>query len=174
MRRESLKGLEFRNFAEIPEFDEKLTEFLNGLDEELKTWRDYVEKNGKRGIPHGITGYACLDCEKIVGISYFHVPKKLRIRYFINLLLARASPKEAAIGSVVKTEYQRRGIFGHLFDLRNELMRETGYGRVRYVTDFNNIAMLKWGEKKKHRIVKKTDKEIYFVYNLADDERARG
>jgi len=165
MGRGSLRGLRFESFLEIPDFDGKLTEFLNSLDDELNTWRDYVEKNGKRSIPHIIAGYACLDGEKIIGISYFFVPKKLRIQYFINSLLARAPQKAAEAGFVVKKEYQRRGIAVHLLDLKNDIARKMGYKHIIYSSDSNNIAVLKLAEKRGDSIVKTTDKKIYFAYN---------
>lgn len=167
MRRESLKGLEFKNVTEISDFCEKLAEFLNDLDEELETWRDYVEKNGKRSIPHRITGYACLDREKIVGIYYFSLSKKFSVRYSIQRLFL---PREAQIGILVKKEYQRRGIATHLRELTRDLLRELGYKREVSSVDSDNIAGLKYANKGGSRIEKRDDEEIHFVYNLIDDD----
>lgn len=168
--RESLKGLEFRNFDEIPDFEEKLSEFLNRLDEELKHWRDYVEKGGKRSIPHPISGYACLDDDKIGAISYYILPKMFSKRYFIDLLF---HPKGVETGVVTKKEYQRRGIAKHLRDLLIDIMRKKGIKRCWIRTDSNNIAMLKWVEKRGDKIVKRTNKQIYFASNLDDDDRVK-
>jgi len=168
MEHKSLKGLEFKDFSEILDFDKKLSKFLDSLDEELQTWRDHTEKNGKRRIPHAIDGYACLDDENIVGIGYFFRTKKDKVRYFINLLFG-CSFKEAEWGGVVKKEYQRRGISTHLFDLCVKKMKKLGYARVKWYADSNNIRALKWSENMAHRIVKRADKKFYFVYNLIDN-----
>jgi RimJ/RimL family protein N-acetyltransferase len=167
MKGESLKGLKFRSFQEIPDFNKKLTAFLNSLDEELETWRDYIEKRGKRSIPHRITGYACLDGEKIIAIYYFFVPKKLQIRNFINLLFV-GTLKMAEAGSVVKREYQGCGIGIKLFNLTVNLAREMGYKRLIYVIDCNNIAALKLAEKQGCRILRITNKKKYFIADLDD------
>lgn len=167
---EGLSGLEFRNFEEIPDFDKKLTEFLNGLDEELKTWRDFAEKNGKRSIPHGITaGYACLDGDKIVGIYYLFPlrphAKKYSFMYFPSFLFPQ---EEIESASVVKKEYQRRGIFKHSRNLVLDLAREMGYKGYIYSVDTSNIwsGAMKRGD----RIINRTDKKIYFVSNLVEGD----
>jgi ribosomal protein S18 acetylase RimI-like enzyme len=170
MMRDSLKGLECKNIKEILYFDEKLSEFLNSLDEELKTWHDYVEKNGKRNIPYPIAGFACLDGEKIVGLQYFSDPKKFSVRYFIDLLF---HSKEVGEGVVVKKEYHRRGIGQHLWNSCRDLLLKMGYERIYHKTDPENIAIIKWNEKIGSKIVRKKKDRIHYVINLTDDDNVR-
>jgi hypothetical protein len=91
--RESLRSLEFKDF------EEKLSHFLNNLDKELKFWRGYHEKNGQRSIRYPVIGYACLDGDKIVAISYYITPKILSPRWIYDRIFR---PKGLEGGVVVK------------------------------------------------------------------------
>lgn len=119
-----LDGFEFKRFNEISSFEEKLTLFLNSLDEELVTWRDYETKDGNRYIPHPIDGYACLKDDNIIAITYWNYPKKNSLTYFIHKLFP---PKKAMVGSVTKKEFQRRGIRTHMRKKQYPLMQSLGY-----------------------------------------------
>ncbi|MFQ6053731.1 MAG: hypothetical protein ACE5OO_05850, partial [Candidatus Bathyarchaeia archaeon] len=164
--REALKGLEFRNFEDIPDFDNKLSEFLNSLDEEVKHFRGWVEEEGALRLRYPAYGYACLDGDEIVAISYYNVPRKNSIYHFIDLLLR---PEGAETGAVTKKEYQRRGISSHLEKLKGELMRKKGFKHYWYRSDSDNIAMMKWEEKKGNKPVKRTRKKLFYLINLFDD-----
>jgi hypothetical protein len=111
----SLRGLDFKNFNDIPNFEEKLSKFLNMLDEELDYWRGYEDKNGEIKIRYPIAGIASLDGENIIAISYYIVPKKWSLRWIYDLIFR---PKGPEIGVVVKKDYHRRGIADHLNYLR--------------------------------------------------------
>lgn len=169
--RESLKGLNFKNFEAIPDFDMKLSEFLDRLDEELKYFRGYEEKDGQRGIRYPAVGYACLYGEKIVAISYYIVPKKFSFRWFFDLLFR---PSGLESGAVVKKEYQRRGIAKHLASLKEDIIRRMGYRESWYRTDSDNVAMLRWSENEdRYGLWKRTDKPVFFTVKLDEGEMDR-
>ena len=165
--RDSLRDLDFKDFRDIPNFDEKLSKFLNELDEELDYWRGYEEKNGEIKIRYPIAGLACLDGEMIVAISYYIVPKKWSLRWVYDRLFR---PKGLEIGVVVKKDYHRRGIANHLNHLRLDLLRELGYHKYWFRVDHANVPSTILSEKHTRemngKIWKKTDKQVYFVVDL--------
>jgi GNAT superfamily N-acetyltransferase len=171
--RDSLRGLNFKNFKDIKNLDGKLAYFLNELDEELFHWRGYVEKNGKRSIRYPITGIACIDGDEIVAISYFVIPKKFSPRWIYDKLFR---PKGLEYGVVVKKEYHRRGIANHLSDLKIELLREMGYSQYWFRVDSDNFPSLqlsnKYTSKMGGKVWKKTEEQVYFTVDINSDDIA--
>ena len=169
--RDSLKGLVFSDFREISNFDKKLSNFLNELDEELCYWRGYEDKDGDIKIRYPVAGIACLDGEKIVAISYYIVPEKWRPRWIYDRLFR---PKGLEYGVVVKKEYHRRGIANHLNYLRLNLLRELGHNTYWFRVDHDNIPSMRLSEKLIHqvdgKIWKKTDKQVYFMVELEEND----
>jgi hypothetical protein len=160
----SLKDLNFCYFKNIKNFNEKISKFLDDLNEELKFWRGYIEKNGKRSIRYPVTGIACLDKEDIVAIAYFVVPKKLSPRWIYDRLFR---PKGLEYGIVVKKEYHRKGIANHLSNLKLDLLHQLGYDQYWFRIDIDNIPSMqlakKYLQKVNGKIWKKTRKQVYFL-----------
>ena len=171
---DSLKGLEFKNFRDVSDFEDKLSRFLNELDEELIYWRGYEEINGQRGIRYPIRGHACLDGEKIVAINYFIVPRILSPRWIYDRIFRR---RGFEIGVVVKKDYQRRGIADHMNSLRVELFRELGIEEYWFRVDKDNIASMRLSEKHteqmRGKIWKETKDQVYFLININKDLMTR-
>lgn len=111
-----LEGFEFKNFEDIPDFKNKLIEFLSQLDA-------YARTHDKQIVPVPIAGYACLDGGKIIAIAYYLIPPKSGSRTFINRLF----PKKVETGAVVMKEYVGQGIYRKLASYRKELMRSRGF-----------------------------------------------
>lgn len=102
--------------------------------------------------------------EKIVALSYFCLPQKYSIKYFINKIFP---PKEAETGAVVKKEYQRRGINAYSRIVTHKLMLKLGYQRTILRIDVNNITGLKSAQKLPGaKVIKKTDNNIYCFREL--------
>ena len=76
------------------------------------------------------------------------------------------------MGAVVNKEYHRRGIAKYTRNLVVDIMRKMGIKWCWSRVDSDNIAILKWVDKRGDKIVKRTDKRIYLTYNLDDDDRA--
>jgi GNAT superfamily N-acetyltransferase len=169
---DSLSGLDFKDFRDVDDFDEKLARFLDDLNEELKYWRGYEMKNGERRIRYPMAGLACLDGEEIVAISYFVVPKKLSPRWIYDKLFR---PKGLEYGVVVKKAYQRRGIANQLSNLKLDILQELGYTQYWFRVDSDNIPSMQlssnYTRKMKGEIWKKTDKQVYFTVNINRDFR---
>ena len=169
--RDSLRGLDFKDFRDIPNFEVRLSRFLNELDEELNYWRGYEGKNGEINIRYPIAGFACLDGENVVAISYYIVPKKWSLRWIYDCIFR---PKGLEIGVVVKKDYHRRGIADHLNYLRLDLLRELGYHQYWFRVDYDNVPSMRLSEKHirqmNGKIWKKTDKQVYFVVDLDKEE----
>jgi RimJ/RimL family protein N-acetyltransferase len=165
--RESLRGLDLQCFRNIPNFEGRLSKFLNELDEELEYWRGYEEKNGEIKIRDPIAEIACLDGENIIAISYYIVPKKWSLRWIYDRIFRS---KGLEIGVVVKKDYHRRGIAEHLNYLRLDLLRELGYHQYWFRVDQDNIPSMRLSEKHirqvNGKIWKKTDKQVYLVVDL--------
>ncbi len=156
---------DYKNLDDIPDVNEKLTMFINNLDEELTTWRAYKEKNGKKVPITQFKGYACLDQGKIIAINYWYVPKKFSFQYFIYKILLY---QEIEGGAVVKKEYQRQGINTHLYQLREKLMIKKGYRRSIIGIDADNVPALKAVQKNKDLVlIKKTKRKNYYYLNFS-------
>ncbi|MBD3207169.1 hypothetical protein GF319_12620 [Candidatus Bathyarchaeota archaeon] len=165
--RESLKGFKFKNFREIPEFEDKISVFLDGLDEELVHWRGYELRAGRRALRYHTEGYACLDGDKIVAISFYIFPRKFTLKWLHDLIFRPRGPEAA---DVVKKDYQKRGIARHLTRLKLQILQDIGLKNYWFRTDADNIAVLNWAEKNNRRIWKKTNKQVYFSVNLDIDK----
>lgn len=167
---ESLKGLEFKNFRDISNFEDKLSKFLNELDEELMYWRGYEEVNGRRRIRYPMMGHACLAREKIVAINYFIVPRILSPRWLYDKIFRR---RGFEVGIVVKKEYQRRGIADRMNSLRVELFKKMGVEEYWFRVDKDNIASMRLSEKHteemRGKIWKETEDQVYFIININKD-----
>jgi len=164
--RDSLMELEFKNFKDIPNFDEKLQGFLDSLDDELEHWRGHEEKNGRLRVRYPMVGYACLDGDKIVAISYYIVPEKFSPRWFFDLFFR---PKGFEGGAVVKKEYHRRGIASHLNSLKMGVLREMRVNHFWYRVDYDNTPSLKFAEKMGRKPWRKTEKQVYYSVEIEED-----
>jgi RimJ/RimL family protein N-acetyltransferase len=171
---ESLKDLEFKDFREISNFEDKLSTFLSELGEELFYWRGYEKFNGCRRIMYPVMGHACLDGEKIVAINYFIVPRILSPRWLYDKVFRR---RGFEVGVVVKKEYQRRGIADHMNSLRPKLLEELGVEEYWFRVDKDNVASMRLSEKHtdemKGKIWKKTKDQVYFIINVNKDLRQK-
>jgi len=161
--RPSLPALTYVNLADVPDFEEKISNFINDLDEELITWRDYKIEDDKKKLKNKVIGYACLDGDKIIAINYWTDYKKYTLRYFIFKLFFF---KEYEGGMVAKKNYQKLGITTDLKKLRDSLAQKYGYVRSIGGFDADNKAMLDYSQKRKYGTIKKTDKTIYYFFNL--------
>jgi GNAT superfamily N-acetyltransferase len=161
----SSEGLKYLKFKDIPDFESKLHLFLENLDEELVYWRGYEEKDGERRVRYPIVGYACLDGEEIVAISYYIVPRKLSLRWIYDRLFR---PNGLEKGVVVKKEYQRLGIAKHLDKIKLGLLRELGHTQYWFRVDLDNLPSLSWAEKNASRVWKRTDDQVYFVFEVEE------
>jgi hypothetical protein len=113
---ESLKNFTFANFSDIPDINKKLSNFFNETQ--------YIAgSQGVRLTPRPIAGYACLEGEQIVAISYYIIPKKLSLNYLMKFF--RSAKVET--GTVIKQEYRGIGIYRELIRNVQELMQSRGY-----------------------------------------------
>lgn len=117
---DSLKGLTFVNFKDIPDITKKLSIFFG--ETQLN-----AGSQGYRLIPRPIAGYACLDGDRIVAISYYIIPKKMSKNYLMKYLLR---PVKVETGTVIMQEYRNRGIYRELIAKVQELMHSKGYTKI--------------------------------------------
>ena len=160
----NINKLLLKKISEIDDFDDKLDIFLRSLNEELVTWRDYEERGGKFVIPNPIAGFAALDGDNIIAITYFGHKKRNLFEYIFWLLF---SERETETGAIVKKEYQRKGINRRFRDLKIEYMKELGYKRNIIRIDKTNIAAINGLEKSKTAIKSGEDDDaVYYFRDL--------
>ena len=117
---DSLEGLTFANFKDIPNIGKKLSKFFN------ETQR-IAGPQGFRLIPRPMAGYACQDGERVVAISYYIIPKRFSLNYLMKYF---SRPPKAEMGTVILQEYRSRGVHRELIRQVQELMRIRGYSKA--------------------------------------------
>jgi len=163
----NIDKLDFINFEDVEDFDDKLDRFLNSLDSELTTWQDNKKEGNRVYIPHKIKGYACIKNGEIIGINYWLVYNKSDLRYYISKLLLYHEIEGAA---VVKKEYQEKGISSTLIKLKTEYAIKQGYKRI--IGGFNVANMGADGLSRGlngRTIVKKTKDTIFWYAYLSEN-----
>ncbi len=114
---DSSENLTFASFNDIPDISKKLSKFFYET-------QSIVGSQGFRLIPRPIAGYACLDGERIVAISYYIVPKRLSLNYLMKYFFR---PAKVEMGTVIMKEYRSRGVYQELIRNVDEMMRRRGY-----------------------------------------------
>ena len=117
---DSLEGLTFANFNDIPNFNEKLSKFFNEM-------QNIAGPQGIRLIPRPISGYACQDGERVVAISYYIIPKRFSLNYLMKYF---SRPAKVEMGTVIIQEYRSRGVHRELIRLVKEMIRFRGYTNI--------------------------------------------
>jgi GNAT superfamily N-acetyltransferase len=107
----------YANFNDIPDFREKLRVFFSEA-------QAIAGAQGYRFTPRPMVGYACIDGERIVAISFYIIPKKDSLNYLGKYLFR---PPKVEMGTVIMQEYRGLGVYRELISRVQELMRKKGY-----------------------------------------------
>lgn len=161
---DTTENLQIMHFSEIIDFKQKLTNFLNNLEEELKYFSEVKTKDDNRYFPYPIDGFACLDEEKIVAIAVVMIPPITTLQGIHHRIF---HPTKMYAHVLVKKEYQRKGIRGRLRRERNPYLIKMGITHVISVVDNSHKVALKiLHNDEEVTVFKITDQVTYFMRKL--------